>query len=372
MITLGWWVYRGWSALPSHQPEHLPSAWLITWCWPWLPGQAVSEGFLLYSYHSPFPHCPPWKKSLTQLTLKSLPAWGGRCTFCGDFSALEIWISFTIYLFNISINSWCLFQTLSYKTNTGLRSLFRFCQFGHGSSFQWTICAVLWLCTWACVCVHVSLLPFISDTTRGSPLTCVFPAPAPELAISPGALAPCPHRPMDPRCQSTPSPPGRKWCISDFRVRRLKPCLLHPLWAVGFSLWHVRSHDAGEAGRRGRWTSRCPLLLEAKKKFNQLIENKMCIESHPTPEGLEWELTPPRSSSMTPLPCPCYQSPPGGQAHYHLPLLLSCCNREECCILLQDNPKGMLPWLKFYVMAHLWAPHFPGNERQAKILMFGS
>ena len=44
------------------------------------------------------------------------------------------------------------------------------------------------LCVCVCACPS-----FISDTTRGSPLTCVFPARAPELAICPGALAPWTH-----------------------------------------------------------------------------------------------------------------------------------------------------------------------------------
>lgn len=264
MITLGWWVYRG--EVPSHPISQNTSHQRDSSLDVDLDGLA-RQCLRVSPVQLPF---PPFhtvllgRQSLTQRTLKSLPAWGGRSTLWGFF----IWISFTIYLFNISINSWVFISNFELQDNTSLRSVFRFCQFGHGSSFQWTICAVLWLCTWVYVCVHVSCTSFISDTTRGSPLTCVFPAPAPELAISPGALAPCPHRPMDPQCPVPPSPPGEGSGASvTLGSERLKPCLLHPPWAMGFSLWHVRSHDAGEAGRRGPWTSECPLLLEAKKEI---------------------------------------------------------------------------------------------------------
>ena len=39
-----------------------------------------------------------------------------------------------------------------------------------------------------------------------------------------------------------------------------------------------------------------PCCLKLRKKFNQLIENIMCIRSHPHPLSLEWGAHPPRSS----------------------------------------------------------------------------
>ena len=139
--------------------------------------------------------------------------------------------------------------------------------------------------------------------------------------------------PLDPQCPAPPSPPGEGSGASvTLGSERLRPCLFHPLWAVGFGLWCVRSHDAGgEAGHRGCWTSECPLLLGAKK-LNQLIGNKMCIDLTPTPWVWGGELSLPGVPSMAPLPCPCSQSPPRVQAHHLLPLPLSSCNREECFV----------------------------------------
>ena len=116
MITLGWWVYR--DEVPSHpisqntSHQHDSSLDVDLDC---LARQCLRVSPVQLPF-PPFHTVLLGRKSLTQPTLKSPPAWGGRSTyFIGDFSALEIWISFTIYLLNISINSWCLFQTLSYK-----------------------------------------------------------------------------------------------------------------------------------------------------------------------------------------------------------------------------------------------------------------
>ena len=46
---------------------------------------------------------------------------------------------------------------------------------------------------------------------------------------------------------------------------------------------------------------------------------------------------------MTPLPCLCYQSPPGVQAHHLLPLLSSCNREERFVFYYRIITEGMLP-----------------------------
>ena len=88
-----------------------------------------------------------------------------------------------------------------------------------------------------------------------------------------------------------------------------------------------------------------PCCTVLRQKSNQLIENKKRIRSRPHPPQV-WsgELSLPGVPSVTPLPCPHSQSPPGVQAHHLLPLSLSSCNREERFLFYYKLiTKGMLP-----------------------------
>ena len=88
------------------------------------------------------------------------------------------------------------------------------------------------------MCVHVCTLSFISGTIRDSPLTCVFPAPPLESAISPGALDPCPHGLIAPQCPVPSTPPSEGSGASvTLGSERLRPSPFHPLRAVGFLEW---------------------------------------------------------------------------------------------------------------------------------------